>query len=296
MHASAVRLLLILLAALAIAAPSRAEPLSPGKGSFQFQDAKGEPGKPMTVWYYRPATLKPDGKVVFVMHGTERNGEEYRDHWAKLAREHGFLLLVPEFSLRDYPTDDYQFGGVRNPDPDKWTFAVVEHLFDRIKAEESLSTASYYLYGHSAGAQFVHRFMLFMPNPRVRLAISANAGSYTLPVYPGWTLYGFPWALDKSLVGEERLKSVFARPLLILLGEKDTDPNHKHLPRSREAKAQGENRFERGKYFYRLGQEEATRLGAKFNWSLKTVPGVGHSDSRMAKAAADYIATDGGNP
>lgn len=270
-----------------------ADLLTAGKGSFQFRDERGNPDKPITVWYYRPVVLKADTKIVIVMHGVERNGEDYRDHWARYAEKNNFLLLTPEFSENYYPKDEYQFGNVRLSNPEKWTFSAIEHLFDSIKTSESLTTPNYYLYGHSAGAQFVHRYMLFMPNPRVALAISANAGSYTLPIYPSFMQPTFPWSLDKAIVSEDRLKSVFARNILVLLGENDIDPNHKHLPRSREARAQGSNRLERGKYFFQIAKDKAASQGATFNWSLQTVPGVAHSDMGMAKAAVQYIVADG---
>jgi poly(3-hydroxybutyrate) depolymerase len=292
MNPGSIRRLLGLLLLALVAVMAHAEPLAPGKGSFQFHDAKGNPDKPITVWFYRPANQNANTRIVFVMHGTERNGETYRDHWAKHAQQNGFLLLVPEFSKHDYPEDAYQFGGVKNPDVEKWTFSVIEHLFDHVRTSESLAASSYYLYGHSAGAQFVHRYMIFMPKPRVAMAISANAGSYTLPVYPAWTDPGFPWALDKSLIGEDQLKSVFARPLVVLLGEDDTDPNHKHLPKSSQALAQGATRLARGKNFYQRAEAQAAKLGTEFKWRLQTVPGVGHSDSGMAKAAVRYIVDD----
>jgi len=47
--------------------------------------------------------------------------------------------------------------------------------------------------------------------------------------------------------------------------------------------------------FYRTDKQEAAMLGAPFNWSLKTVPGAAHSDSRMSQAAADDIAKDSGS-
>ena len=280
---------LSLIACLATSVVKANATLPAGKGSFLFRDEKGNPEKPITVWYFKPAALAPAAKVVFVMHGVKRNGEEYRDNWTKYAEEHKFLLIVPEFPEQFYTKDEYQFGGVKNSRVEKWSFSAIEHLFDFIKSTEPIKAETYYLYGHSAGAQFVHRYMLFMPAPRVSLAISANAGSYTLPIYPSPVQPGFPWSLDKNIVSEEQLKAALSRNVVLMLGEEDTDENHKYLPRAAAAMAQGKNRLERGKNFYRLAQQQATALNVPFKWVLKTVPGVAHSDTGMAKVAVKYL-------
>ncbi len=286
--------LLLMLAA----APARGEPLAIGKGNFQFPfpDARGGPERSVTVWYYRPAAQDAHAKVVFVMPGTHRNGAAYRDRWAAHAQRHGFLLLAPEFSRQSFPVADYQFGGVKGPDAGAWTFPVIERLFDHARSRASLATACYYLYGHSAGAQFVHRYLIFMPRLRLALAIAANAGAYTLPVHPSGNQPGFPWTLDPSWMDERRLEAVFSRRLAILLGERDADPAHPQLPRSPAARAQGENRLERGRYFFQAARDQASRQGAAFHWTLATVPGVGHSDAGMARAAVRLIAEDAGPP
>ena len=278
---SALSLLCCLVAPFAEAVDS----LSTGKGSFIFRDEAGRPEKPITVWYYRPAALKPTTQVIFVMHGVQRNGEEYRDRWVRHAEKHDFLLVVPEFSEQFFPKDEYQFGNVTDPKVNRWSFSVIEHLFDALRSSESLKTEKYSIYGHSAGAQFVHRYMLFMPSPRVEVAVSANAGSYTMPTYPSSSQSVFPWSLDKNIVNEDRLKSVFARRLIVMLGEDDTDQNHRNLPKAPQAMAQGKHRLERGRNFHQVGQDQAAVLKAPFNWELVTVQGVAHSDTGMARAA-----------
>lgn len=267
------------------AAGSKEEKLNDNKGSFIFRDDKGNPAKPVTVWYYKPAKLPANAKIVFVMHGKKRNGEEYRDHWADYCAQQHCLLLVPEFAERDYSVDEYQFGNVRDPNPEHWSFALIEHLFDFVRERELPGAQQYFLYGHSAGAQFVHRFMLFMPNPRVELAIAANAGAWTMARYPQKGEAPFPWTLDPALVTQARLKTLFARPLVVMLGDQDIDPHHPALPRAPEAMAQGRFRLERGQNFFRSAQAEAHAHQVPFKWRLQIVPGVAHSDSGMGKAA-----------
>ena len=60
-------------------------------------------GPTVRVFATRPVHLAADRPVVFVMHGVNRNADEYRDQWHDLANEHDFLLVVPEFSERKFP-------------------------------------------------------------------------------------------------------------------------------------------------------------------------------------------------
>ena len=70
------------------------------------------------------------------MHGVRRNARDYRDQWHELAKRHDFLLLVPEFSERDFPgTEGYnlgrQFDQAGRPVPrDQWSWSAIEPLFD----------------------------------------------------------------------------------------------------------------------------------------------------------------------
>jgi hypothetical protein len=73
------------------------------------------------------------------------------------------------------------------------------------------------------------------------------------------------------------------------LGEKDTDPNHPQLSRTAQAKQQGANRFERGQVFFRAAERQAKKLKVVFNWQLRTVPNVAHSNAGMGRAAAPLL-------
>jgi len=279
--------LLVLLATSALAA----DPIPPGKSDFLFTDDRGNADKPIRVWLFRPDNYKPDSPIVFVMHGTLRNGETYREPWIPLAEPTGALVVVPEFSLEHYrDTTTYQFGNMRTKsgeliEESKWTFAAIEHLFDDLKERTGSQQEKYFVFGHSAGAQFVHRMVLFQPNSRIGLAVVANAGSYTFPDFA----IQFPYGLKGSPINETRLKASLQSPLLVLLGENDTDTGDKYLPKNAEAMAQGPMRLIRGHNFYQSAQSASQRLGVSLKWTKTVVPNVGHDNSHMAPIAAQVM-------
>jgi len=279
------------LSVLAVSLPAAAAILVPGeRGSFVFQDPGQFAAKPITVHYYRPRTAGPDASVLVAVHGSERNGKAARDHWVRVAETNRAVILAPEFDNERFPQRLFQLGGMHERDRSHWTFGIIERLFDQVRSEEGLTTSGYLLFGHSAGAQFVHRFVLMMEQPRLVAAVAANAGTYTSPAYPQ-SLFDlrYPWALDESMVDRPALKSVFARRLIVLLGEADTDTSAPDYPRSREASQFGATRFERGRSFYAKAATEAARLDMPLQWELRSVPGVGHNAREMARAAARLL-------
>jgi hypothetical protein len=282
-----------LLLATVVAGAGGAERLRPGGGDFVFTGSEGAQEHPVRVWYHRPPHWRPDDPIVFVMHGTERDGAAYRAAWVPEAERHGFLLVVPEFSLRHYPAAaTYQQGNVLHGgtpvDSAHWSFTTVEALFDEVQRRTGSSRESYRLYGHSAGAQFVHRMLLFMPHARIERAAVANAGWYTLPTLEARYPYGLAGTLEPS-AWEERLRVAFAREMPLLLGSADTltsDPNLRTTPQAME---QGPDRLSRGHAFHRAAESEARRLGVPLRWRVETVPAVGHSNRQMAHAAASAL-------
>jgi hypothetical protein len=78
--------------------------------------------------------------------------------------------------------------------------------------------------------------------------------------------------------------------MVLLLGDRDTDPNEDSLNRSAGAMQQGPHRLARGHYFHRFGQEMAQREGWRFGWSVREVPGVAHDNGGIARAAGDLVA------
>lgn len=265
--------------------------LHPGAGSFHFAGGSASLIAPISVRYYRPSEFSEDSPVLFVMHGTGRNAAKYRDNWSVSAEKHGFLLLCPEFATVSYSSKAYQLGGLVDDSGDwlperTWTFGVIEDLFDLVREATGNTSEQYYLYGHSAGGQFVHRMVLSMRLTRCELAIAANTGWYTMPTYESKK---FPYSLKHSGISEAKLKQAFSRRLVVLLGEEDTDSEDPTLRKTRSARSQGANRLERGYTFYDTAQDKATRYGVPLNWKLRTVPGANHHDPHIMPAATQVF-------
>jgi poly(3-hydroxybutyrate) depolymerase len=234
----------------------------------------------------RPAGLAADRPVVFVLHGARRDvGEEFK-RWYALAVEREFLLVVPEFSDTDFAgAEAYDLGSVYDEKGgvrprSTWAFEAIEPIFDDLRLRFGMTAEGYAIYGHSAGAGFVQRFVMHVPEARVTRAVVANAGWYTMPDFS----VDFPYGLRGSVVGEEQLRHALQMPLTILLGEADPDPQV-----TPAALAQGEHPFARGQTFFGMARSAAAELGVSFGWRLATVPEVGHDSDLMAPAAIPYL-------
>ena len=261
-----------------------------GRGMFMFNDSLGNFDRPITVYTYRPAAWKTTGPILIVMPGAGRDGQSPRDTWIPYAEKYSSLVVVPEFSLQYYPTDYWYNLGNTYDDVNwiaktNWTYTAIEHLFDYTKEKSGATTNTYLLFGHSAGAQFVHRMVLLLPDARYSRAIAANAGVYLLPEY---TL-PYPYGLKDSPAYESNLPKVFARKLIVMSGGSDTNPNDGALASFPEAEAQGSTRFERAKFFFATAMSEADKRGAPLNWEYHVVPGVGHDEAGMAGPSAALL-------
>jgi hypothetical protein len=199
-------------------------------------------------------------------------------------------MFVPHIDKTQFPTvhefhhgNMFKNGDLNQPTPEfAWTYNVVESLFDQAVTALGSAASGYYLYGHSAGSQFVHRTLLSLSHTRIIKAISANAGRYMFPCFST----PFPAGLYGTSITPETVRKAFATRLTLLLGELDNEQGP-WLPMDKwtGAQAQGHDRFDRGHNFYTFAKNQAEECGWPFNWDIVTVPEVGHDNGGMAPAA-----------
>lgn len=269
-------------------ATARFDTLPTGSSDFVFVDPRPGPRREITVFAHRPANWTPDSPIMLVMHGRARNGRAYREGWIAESDKRGFLVAVPEFSEAFYPTNHhYNYGDMMTPEGEHrprelWAFGLVDRVFENLRDRAGSHRSTYLLFGHSAGGQIVHRLMTFASSPLIEHAIAANSGSYTLPVFEE----SFPFGLGDTAITEEERRAFFSRRMTILLGDADSDPNHRQLPREPGAMRQGPYRFARGLHYFSLACREAAAANVPLAWKLRIAPDIAHSNPGMAPFAA----------
>jgi pimeloyl-ACP methyl ester carboxylesterase len=245
---------------------------------------------PVRVFYRLPESAAT-APVLIVMPGQQRDASRYRSEWSAALGARNVILVVPEFDRDEFSgSEAYNLGNMIDDDGhprarSRWSFNIVEALFSYVVKQSGTNAQTYYLYGHSAGAQFVSRFMQFMPDNRVKTAVAANAGWYTASD----NSVRFPYGLEGAPVKLADMGPVFRSDLVVLLGGDDVDENDSSLQRDHRTDAQGTNRLERGLNFFYSSRIAADSANLPFRWRLNVAPGVAHSDAGMAKVAASLL-------
>jgi hypothetical protein len=269
-----------------------------GRVRFEARD-----GNELTALVYRAGGFDAQtGPIWFVMHGASREAERYIRAAAPAAERYGAIAIAIDFAAELYPRQsDYTLGVTKRGDadadafaegrwrrPDDYVYSELEHVFAATRRALGGRQSGYYLFGHSAGAQFTHRLLTFLPDAHVLGAVAANAGWYTLPVGGADERYAMPYGLRGSPLEREPLRKLFAAPFSILLGERDTATaaTDDLVRGTREALAQGATRLERGRFYYATGREQAQAADAPFRWRLAIAPRAGHDAAQVVDSAA----------
>jgi hypothetical protein len=289
--------------------PFEPKELATGSGTFL---AAGSRDRRIGVHYYKPRAFGARSRILLVIPGAGRNGDSYRDAWIEAAEAANVLVAALSYPEADYDFAAYHMGGVvkdleirnlppggaaaavirvrdedisfsLNPRRDEWIFPDFDRIFGLITAATGSTQTAYDMFGHSAGAQILHRMVLFAPGSRADRIVAANSGFYTLADAD----QPLPVGLKGTDVTQASLARSFASKLMLLVGEKDDGDEaggiQIHTPLIDN---QGIGRLARGKYFFRDAEERARKLRLPFRWSLEVVPDVGHDFRAMSRAAA----------
>jgi len=266
-------------------------------GSFTYVPSGALSSKSIKVFYHIPNGDIKTMPILMSFHGVNRNADDYRDYWISMANTNKFMVFAPEFSDAEFSTGDaYNLANIfddgDNPSAatfnskEKWTFSILDPLFAQIKTAISGTQQKYNAWGHSAGAQFLHRFVMYLPNSNLDVAVCSNAGWYTVPEFS----VDFPYGLNKGQLPTNDLKVAFSKKLIVHLGKEDTNPNDAGLRHNPVVdNQQGLNRFVRGQYFFTESKAIAQSLNTTFNWEKDEVSGVDHNAQLMANNALEHV-------
>jgi poly(3-hydroxybutyrate) depolymerase len=260
-----------------------------GRISIPYRDPLS-PERPLVLECYRAENHTREAPVTIVQHGQSRNGREYCDAWIQTADRAGLLIVAITFPKESWPDAlVYNNGHVRDAGGavrprEQWSLAIPGRVFTLLREAGLTNRSSAYLWGHSAGSQFVHRLIATQPHGLFEAAGAANAGWYTLPTLA----LPYPDGLGGIGLTQDDVGRLLAYPLVIFAGDRDIDSSAENLPRHEAALAQGPHRFARAHFYLARGQEEAAKLGVACNWRLVVVPGVAHEGMRMGEFAARH--------
>ena len=243
----------------------------------------------INVFYILPKEINAKTEIVFIIHGNSRNADGYIETWAEYATDKNVILLAPEFSrstFSNYNTLQMSSSnGQILEDKNLYLHNSIDVMFDHYKNKFDVQSELYSIYGHSGGAQFVHRYLLMSDEPKVKTAVVANAGWYTF-------LDGglFPYGLKEPPINltSSHVRNFLSMDLHIHIGSRDVKVTSS-LNQSDGAMRQGPNRFKRAINFYQSVTDMTKKNNIDFNWSYKEIRGVDHSNRKMAPAAAAVL-------
>jgi pimeloyl-ACP methyl ester carboxylesterase len=260
-----------------------------------------------TFAYFIPTTARD---ILVLAHGYpwrdgSRSMNDLRDHarayverWRPFAERQGLILIAPAFGSGDFAGYRALFG--RRVDADKFVIELVDTVAHRFLEGDD---ERFFLYGHSAGAQFATRFLVAHPGRLKTVVISAPA-TYPFPDPAVRWPYGMgPVVRTAATSGDaesgkdplkasgtryepnrqawtEALRSVSIR---VLVGSDDLRLQSPH-PGQR-----GATRVSRARYWVDAMQALANDRKVDADLRLQMVEGVNHDPVALTRPAQDLL-------
>ena len=243
------------------------------------------------LFYITPKKIDKDTELLFVMHGNDRNAKDYISAWIPYIKNKNIIVVAPRFDKRNYRyfflLESANSSGVINNNSNDYINSSISSFYNFFKSKFSLHTNKYMMFGHSAGAQFTHRYMLFSKDKRISNAVVANAGWYTF-------LNGadFPYGINNSPIDitPSDIRWFMSNRSTLLIGGNDISLND--VNSSRGAINQGRTRLDRANNYFNVMIDIADKENIPLRWTYKVVDRVGHDYKKMTFQAAKILLQD----
>ena len=245
------------------------------------------------LFYTLPEEINNQTQVLFIVHGGARDSEKYLDIWKKFTEHKNIILVAPEFKRADYEdyeylniSDDY---GVLNKNLNEHLHNSLSIFFSFFKSKYNLEIDTYKLYGHSGGAQFAHRLLLFSDYDNVSSAVIASAGSYTF-----LNNENYPYGLKESNhLSDKKIKRYLSQRVTFLIGNQDIKKFESSKKNNIQGKAmQGNNRFEVGINYFNNLITVSEKQKIPLRWKFQIAKGVAHDNEKMSLLASEILLKD----
>ena len=243
------------------------------------------------IFYITPEKINEDTKVIFVIHGNSRNAEDYLSLWIPHVLNKNVIVAAPQFSKTDFRyfflLEMAESSGKVNKDKSKYINNSISLFFNYIKSKFSLNIEAYSMFGHSAGAQFTHRYMLLSKDRRISNAVVANAGWYTFV-----NNAKFPYGIKNSpiIISDEDLRWFMSNRVNLLIGSEDI--GSKSVNSSKGAKLQGITRVDRANGYFNSLITSAEDKNYALRWNYKVLDNVDHDFKKVTPYAANILLRD----
>ncbi len=142
----------------------------------------------LEYYYYIPKSIVKDttAPYLIMVTGLSGKGQDFVSQQFKdFAKKEGLLIIAPSFIFDDKNFDDgksYQY-------PDVWSGAAFNNLLRTFDAKHNIEPSDVYMFGFSAGAQFVSRYATIYPNYVKACVFNSAGGTYNPTQYNSTKFY-----------------------------------------------------------------------------------------------------------
>ena len=247
---------------------------------------------------YIPRTLREPVAVLLLVHGTPGReetalevAEDFVTGFIPSAKRRGSILVAPAFDQRNFGGRSGPGGGYRGLfGREIGADEFVNEIVARYEARFPSFDGTFYLYGHSAGGQFVSRYAV-LHSGRLSAAVISAAGSYAFPnPQAAWADGMEPLQRTMAWDGDVESKEVDIRPdpngwleaaqlpITVLVGDGD-DTEMFQSPTQN-----GASMKDRAKCWVEEMNALAASHGKVGRVRLVMVPGAGHNSRELLPA------------